>query len=273
MALKAAKHIGGFDRVIGYGVDDIDELFFSKYENILSQERGGGYWLWKPYLIRKTMAQLSEGDYLFYSDAGAYFLKNANVLIDELENSNQDIMAFELPLIEEQWSKKELFINMKCEADVYFKSNQIAASLILIKKTKKSIGFVEEYLKYACNEINITDLHDNNVVQKNNYIDHRHDQSIFSLLYKKYSFRPFKDPTQFGKYPLGYSGGSGDVGIEEAGQLYTLENGRLFRFFRYDEAYEMVLFHSRTVGGIIGLLKFFIKVVLYKTGISDSLVR
>ncbi|MDT8308000.1 MAG: hypothetical protein RQ866_00605 [Bacteroidales bacterium] len=273
MALIAAKYIGGFDRVIGYGIDDIDKLFFSKYENILSQERGGGYWLWKPYLIRKTMAQLSEGDCLFYSDAGAYFLKNANVLIDELENSNQDIMAFELPLIEEQWSKKELFINMKCESGAYCKSNHIAASLILIKKTNKSINFVEEYLEYACNEINITDLHDTNVVQKKHYIEHRHDQSIFSLLYKKYGFRPFKDPTQYGKYPIGYSGGAEGVDIEEAGKLYLLKNGRMFRFFQYKEPYEMVLFHNRKAGIIISLIKFFFKEALYKTGISNSLVR
>jgi hypothetical protein len=31
-----------------------------------------------------------------------------------------------------------------------------------------------------------------------NFKDHRHDQSIFSLLSKKYDFLAFRDPSQFG---------------------------------------------------------------------------
>ena len=181
MAVKKGK----FDKIIGYSREDIDEKFHEESKNILDQSKGGGYWLWKPYFIKKTLEKLNNSDYLFYSDSGAFFLKNVDILIEELEKYNQDIMGFELPLIESQWTKKELFINMGCANEMYSKTNQVCASYILIRKTKFSVDFFDQYLKYGCNEVNITDSYDDNIEQDENFIDHRHDQSIFSLLYKK----------------------------------------------------------------------------------------
>src|ERR1017187_1102121 len=68
-ALAAAKHLGRFDEIVGFTRSNIDDLFYSRYRHILEQKRGGGYWLWKPYFIQRTLSRLSDGDYLFYSDA------------------------------------------------------------------------------------------------------------------------------------------------------------------------------------------------------------
>jgi hypothetical protein len=35
--------------------EEIDNDFKTKYNNILSLNRGGGYWLWKPYIINETL--------------------------------------------------------------------------------------------------------------------------------------------------------------------------------------------------------------------------
>lgn len=195
-ALKMAFSHGGFDEATGYSKDDIDPTFYKKYKHILTQKRGGGYWLWKPYFINKKLHEIQEGDYLFYSDSGAFFLKNVDLLIKKLEKSNQDIMAFENPYIEKQWTKKELFINMDCNTEDIRESNQIRSGLILIKKSSFSISFFEEYLFYATSGENLTDKLDVNIMQNADFIEHRHDQSVLSLLYKKYKLKPFIDPTQ-----------------------------------------------------------------------------
>lgn len=264
-ALFMAKYFGKFDKIIGYGPNDINENFYKKYENILNQPRGGGYWLWKPYLIYKTLEQLSDGDYLFYSDSGAFFLKNVDILINELKKYNQDIMGFELPLIEEQWTKKELFLNMKCNEDKYYQSNQILASFMLIKKTNLSMKFIKQYLDYSCNEINITDKYSKNVKQISSFIDHRHDQSIFSLLYKKYGFRAFKDPTQFGKYPAGYTGYPDFLknGLP-LNKIFVLNNNIKFRHYQYTENYSLVMFHNRQSKPLDSFLRFKLKELFYK---------
>ena len=52
-----------------YGPNDLDKVFREKNKDILSRERGNGYWLWKSYIINKTIIEkLNERDYLIYTD-------------------------------------------------------------------------------------------------------------------------------------------------------------------------------------------------------------
>ncbi|MFM6994748.1 MAG: hypothetical protein ACKOWO_06520 [Sediminibacterium sp.] len=270
-ALWAAKFFGGFDKTIGLSMNEIDEDFSKAFRNILGQKRGAGYWLWKPYIIKKMLSELSFGDYLFYSDAGAFFLKNVDILIDYLERENQDIMGFELPLIEEQWTKRELFVNMKCDDQIYFFSNQILASFILIKKSVISEKFFEEFLAFACNEINITDKFDSSVIQSDDFIEHRHDQSIFSLLYKKYNFKPFKDPSQLGRHPLGYADTAGN--LNENSNIYICESGRKLRIKHYLENYSLVLYHNKKGKPLNSLIRYFLKYILFVLKLFKGVVR
>jgi hypothetical protein len=244
-ALYCAKYFGKFDKVIGLSEENIDRKFKYKYSDILSQKRGAGYWLWKPYFINKMLKQIEYGDYLFYSDSGAMIIKNIDLLISELCKYKQDIMGFELPLIEEQWTKKELFLSLNCDEEKYHKSNQILATYILIRKSKISEQFISDYLRYSCDIINISDVFISSIKQQNNFLEHRHDQSIYSLLYKKYNLRPFKDPSQYGNNPFGYAGvRSTEVALLED-ELYMLPNGRLFRYFGYTENYGVILISTR----------------------------
>lgn len=270
-ALKMAKYLGGFDKEIAFNPSNIDAKFFQKYRNILEQKKGGGYWLWKPYFILKTLNDLNEGDYLFYSDAGGFFLKSVDILIDELKKSKQDIMGFELPLIESQWTKRELFLNMNCDENYYYESNQILASFMLIKKSEVSVAFVNEYLEYSKNEINITDRL--NIKQGDDFIEHRHDQSIFSLLYKKHKYIAFKDPSQLGKHPRSYSASRAAYGFE-IGKVYVLDNKRKFRINKYNETYSSVLFlNKRNPRPIFSFLKYKLKEVLYWFKLYNGMVR
>ena len=264
-----ANVFGGFDRVVGYKPEDIDAVFFEKYKNILSQKKGGGYWLWKPYFIYKTLEKLEHGDFLFYCDAASFMTKKIDALADQMVKENQDIMGFELPLVESQWTKKELFFNMECNGKIYSETNQIMASFCLIRKTGFSMKYCREFFNYSCNEKNITDEFDEGFVQDEGFLGHRYDQSIFSLLYKKYNLRPFKDPSQFGKYPRGYAGTH--EALPQANNLYVLGNGRKFRFFNYTDKYGPILFHYRR-NPVAYYIKYKIKEILYLIGLFKGSV-
>ena len=271
-SLKKAKSKGNFDFVCGYSPADIDTNFYSQNNNILNQKRGRGFWLWKPYFILKKLKEMQLGDYLFYSDAGVFFTKPIDILIEEIERSDQDIMGFELPLIESQWTKEELFNSMQCTEKTFRETNQIIGGFQLIKKTTFSLEFYNEYLEYACNEINLTDKYDNKILQNTDFIDHRHDQSIFSLLYKKNKLRPFKDPTQFGKYPVCYA----DIKIKNLtpNKLFIVKNNKpprginlfpshptklKFRYFNYAENYQHVIHIHRRENPLWNYIKYKIK--------------
>ena len=86
----------GFDRVISYSFSDIDPEFYIKNQNILMLSRGAGMWLWKSYLIHKTLLKMNFGDLLVYSDAGSYYMSSVQPLIDKINKEETGVLSFEL---------------------------------------------------------------------------------------------------------------------------------------------------------------------------------
>lgn len=202
---KSAYRIGQADKVIEYSPKEIDNKFVVKYKNILSEKKGNGFWLWKPYFLNKTLNEcLDYGEYIFYVDSGSYFVNKIDLLIQAMEKANTDIMLFELPLIERQFTKRDTMVLMDCDIENVVNTNQAMGGFILLKKTNNSIKFVQDFLNYSCNEDLLKDdvkLHDN----YNDFEAHRHDQSILSCLSKKWGIILFRDPTQYGDRPLEYA--------------------------------------------------------------------
>lgn len=195
---KTAYKIGGFDRTVSANPSLIDENFRRKYISVLNQAKGAGYWLWKPYFIVKTLEAANDGDIVMYADSASYFTSSASPLFSLPERFGQDIIPFELELPESAWSKRDAFILLGAE-NGFELSSQRLASFMLFRKSASSIQFCQEYLYHCTNENALTDL--DNIYGKPNYPDfvaHRHDQSIFSLLSKKYGLQAFRDPSQWG---------------------------------------------------------------------------
>jgi hypothetical protein len=195
---KTALGVGSFDRVFIANRDLIDDQFKKQHSAILSEAKGAGYWLWKPYFIKQALSQLQEGDILMYADSGAHFIHSAKLLLDLPKLYAQDIIPFELELLEGAWTKRDAFFYMNAD-NSFAKTRQFLASFIVIRKSEMSTQFIDEYLHYCCNQNILTDIE--NVCGLPNFpsfIAHRHDQSIFSLLCKKYGLIGFRDPSQWG---------------------------------------------------------------------------
>ncbi len=202
---KSGLEFGEFDSVFSYSPKDIGKDFLDENRKILKQVKGNGYWLWKPYFIKKTLEKLNYGDYLFYCDSGSYFIDSIKNLI-LFSDLDQDMMVFELPFLEKQYTKRDAFVLMGCDSERYSNSNQILASFSLWKKSDFTLKFVDDWLQYAQDERIITDKANQcGLADYNEFIAHRHDQSIFSLLCKKSSLKVYRDPSQFGnEYKVDY---------------------------------------------------------------------
>jgi len=188
-------HIGGFDRVINYGPKNISKVFRKKNAEIFNCKRGGGYWIWKPYIILKTLKKLKYGDIIFYCDSGALFIDDVNPLID-LALNKQDVVCFNVGFKEKKYTKRDAFVLMDCDTKVYSESDQRLATFIVIKKTSLSISFFKDFLNFSLDKRIISD--DDNVLGHENhagFVENRHDQSIFSLLTKKYKLKCYRDPS------------------------------------------------------------------------------
>ncbi len=191
----------GADKVIEYGPIDLDESFRMHNQEILNAPRGGGYYLWKPYIYRKAYDELGENDYLIYTDAGSVYVNKIQYLIDCMEHQNVPIMIFSLERerIEKCNTKRDAFVLTGCDEVKYTDTPQSIGGYFVCKKAPEVEAFLDEVLRFAQDIRIISDQP--NVMGLSDYrgfTDHRHDQSVISLISKKYGFKRFRDPSQFG---------------------------------------------------------------------------
>lgn len=194
-----AKKFGDFSSIELFQPNDIDSAFYEKNRLILDSPRGAGYWLWKPYFLYKKILSVDYGDNICYADSGSHLISRIDPLFQLLDNGTQEILPFELSQIEGEWTKRDAFILMDCDDNGFELLPQRLASFIILKKTPLSVKFCLDYLTYCSNPQIISDAE--NIYGKPNhpfFQDHRHDQSVFSLLTKKYEFKSFRDPSQWG---------------------------------------------------------------------------
>lgn len=220
---RTALTVGRFDRAVSYTPKDIDPDFFRENRRILSRTKGAGYWLWKPYFICNTLQTLREGDFLFYCDAGSYFVDAIDALIDTARRTGRDIIPFDVGFIEKNYTKRDAFRLMGCDTPAYTDTVQRLASFILFRNTRFTRDFAAEFLEFARDERILTDM-DNTMGFPDypGFVAHRHDQSIFSLLTKRYQLPAHRDPSQWG------NGGEADYPQSQYGQLIEHTRKRNF---------------------------------------------
>jgi len=182
---------------------DLDKWFITRYKYLLKQKRGGGYWVWKLFVIYEFFKNSNIGDVLFYSDAAATFVNNPHILIDYVRNHTASWFQFEHNVFEYQASKRDLLTTMNADIDPIINTPQRYGGNFILKNCPEN----HDHL------LNLMDLFDNyqlvddspNILGKENHIGfkfHRHDQSILSIYGKLNSFMPLRDISQYGNNSL-----------------------------------------------------------------------
>lgn len=142
-----------------------------------------------------------EGDYLVYIDSGAVYINKIQYLIDCMEQEETPLMIFSLERerIEKGNTKRDAFVLTGCDEARYTDTPQSIGGYFVCKKAPEVKAYLDEVLHYAQDIRIISDKP--NVMGLPDYAefaDHRHDQSVISLMSKKYGFKRFRDPSQFG---------------------------------------------------------------------------
>jgi hypothetical protein len=194
-----------FDKIHIFKKEDIDYEFYNENREILDSKRGAGYWLWKPYFILKVLKSIPNGDVVFYVDAGNIFINDPLLIFNDVNDNNciilfdnRDGMKDGLPAQNFISVKKDCFVLMGCDTDEYIYGKHLNASYQIYMKNEKSINFVEQYLNYCKNLDIISDLPNKYGVNYPGYYEHRHDQSVLSLVAIKNKINPLVDPSEWG---------------------------------------------------------------------------
>lgn len=201
----SAYKYGKFDKVIEYSPDSIDENF--KNENsqwfIESHRVIGRYGLWRPHIVIDALSKMELGDYLCYSDAGTYFVKSVDYLINTMESHGDDMMVFGLPFVEKQWTKRDIFIYLNADTESIVCSPQILSTIFIVKKSLKTIDFFEKFKQLTFELPNLFTDEENRLGKANyeEFLENRHNQSILSVLAKLHALNVYRDPSEYGLKP------------------------------------------------------------------------
>jgi hypothetical protein len=194
-----AINSGFFDVVNVYGRQDISEEFLEKTKPYIDMPRGGGYWLWKSFFLKKSLDIMNENDYCVYIDAGCsvnpFGLKRLNEYFKLLENK-EGILSFQIQVEEEKYTTGAIFryFNIADNSDI-LKSGQIVGGILVFKKCQNTINLINEYYNLAVNETKLFSDENNYAGNSENFVDNRHDQSILSVLRKIYDSVIIEDET------------------------------------------------------------------------------
>lgn len=184
-----ARGIPGVDDVVVWDFDSlrsVDSSFYDANREILSQERGAGYWLWKPKIILETLRATAEDTIVLYMDAGDGFIfPDAYELATGIETalSDSDIYLTTGGFANGVYTKRDCFYLMNCDQPEYYNRIQMEAGIILVRNTDSSFAFISQWLQWCKNSAVLTD--EPNICGMPNlpkFIDHRHDQSILTNL-------------------------------------------------------------------------------------------
>ena len=176
---------------------------------MLNAEKGFGYWLWKPIIIQQRLGEIPLDDVLVYVDAGC----ELNLLSKEPRNRIQNYFilakqhgSLAMQMIEgkekgffpteERYSKAALISAIQPSENT-MAEKQLLAGIIFLKNDSQNQNFLETWLETASqdNYFLLTDSLDQ--IESQHFIAHRHDQSIFSLLYKEFGKYYIPDETNW----------------------------------------------------------------------------
>ncbi len=195
-----AKKTEWFDTIKGYSPDDLSNDFKKKYKDILKMKRGGGYWIWKYDIIKQKLNDINNNDVLIYLDAGCSINQKGEKRFREyihMLNDNNPIISFQMNHLEYKYTTREIFDYFNVyDNDNITKTGQILNGILIMKKNDKMINLINLWYNVIKDKpLLFTDYYNNN--QSDDFIDNRHEQSIFSVIRKLNNPLLLKDETWF----------------------------------------------------------------------------
>lgn len=202
---RQAEEMGVFDTIIGSDERDLSGDFKKRFQAHLKRNtKGFGYWCWKPQIVLQSLQDMEEGDILLYLDAGCHLnirgtwrMQN---YIDVTKDAASGVLGFqarapELPfsydgrslldLRDCRWIKGDLldYFDLRAREDI-LQSQTIGAGIIFFRKCARSLALLNDWK--AVIESDFALLDDTPSVSDNHpeFVAHRHDQAIFSILGK-----------------------------------------------------------------------------------------
>lgn len=205
---REAEAMGVFDEIYTYDETGLPADFRRRFGRYLyPYSRGYGYWGWKPFVIKQTLDKMEDGDILLYTDLGCFFNTEGKDRLSEyfdiadrspsgiLSARTQDAehaVRKELAFFEYEYTKGDIFDYFGVRGkDSFTQTRQFEATVIFFRKSPLVEAFMKEWLEVVYNHFRLITDKPSQSPNLPGFKDNRHDQSIFSILAKKYKIEEF----------------------------------------------------------------------------------
>ena len=204
--IEQAKKISIYKKIQVFGIDDLSKSKRRQIQNFLKykSKRLYGYGCWKAEVIKKFLNKVPKNSIVQYSDVGCHLnidgLKRLKEYIILCNQKKVLTFQYKLPVtkkftllknmkfqkyLECEYTKMDLFDYLiQKERSKIINSEQIMSGIIFLKKSNFSLSLIHDWERVLKKD-NLID--DSKSISKNHgkFIEHRHDQSAFSLICKK----------------------------------------------------------------------------------------
>jgi len=238
-----AKRLGFFDQIEVW--DEQRLAAYPEYQNLpssLKAGRGHGFFWWKPFIIRKALEESGQGALVFYSDCGRYrggfrLGKGSIYLIHKYAETG--FAGVEVPQFGPavRWTRAECFSAVGCEPTKEGELPQIQATFCLWRNDLRSLKIIKEW-ESLCRIPNVVadPVGEENKKQPSEFVAHRHDQSVLTLLVRKYNVTYIDLSGPFSKRILPYVSRAEVVNVkmkqtEFVARTLKVDGSLLFRLF------------------------------------------
>ena len=172
--------------------------FEKAVSGIRLNERGSGYWSWKPFIIQKRLNEVPEGDVVLYCDVGRIYPfklldQSVEPFIKWMHSHDQEIMPgieipWDGPII--RWTKRDALLALDMDREEILAASPIQASFSIWCAGSKSRDFVSKWMKLCSLRKLISDDPSLcNLGEHPGFQENRHDQALLSLLCMKEGLR------------------------------------------------------------------------------------
>lgn len=154
-------------------------------------ERGSGYWSWKPFIIRKRLMEVPEGDFVLYCDVGRIYPfklldQSISPYLRWMEEQGQEIMPgieipWDGPVV--RWTKRDALVALNMDREEILRTTPIQASFSIWRSGKAGRDFVSMWRDLCSRRRLISDDPSACVLGEHpGFCENRHDQALLTLL-------------------------------------------------------------------------------------------
>ena len=210
---RQAKSLNIFNDIYMFIENDLPADFREHFkEKLIPGSRGYGYWSWKPEVMLMALDRIQDGDCLLYIDAGCHLNNRGKQRLLEyfkiLEQEETGVVAFQAIRPSEdnsslvydgrklfdqpnyRWIKGDLFDYFGAKDNQSVVNDQaIGAGVIFIRKCDRAIRIIREWQQIIWNHFNLLDDTPSVLANLAGFIEHRHDQAIWTLLCLKHHIK------------------------------------------------------------------------------------